>query len=83
MNLDLTKYQQLPAPLNYFTIVKIQFSELHDLVNKSGLMCLICQIETWVPTNLYFDFQSSPSFFVIFLPTLVNKDTWICSRSNV
>ena len=28
----------MPTPLNYFTIVNsIQFSELHDLVNKSGL----------------------------------------------
>ena len=28
----------MPAPLNYFTIVNlIPFSELHDLVNKSGL----------------------------------------------
>ena len=30
--------EQMPAPLNYFTIVNlIPFSELHDLVNKSGL----------------------------------------------
>ena len=30
--------EQMQAPLNYFTIVNlIPFSELHDLVNKSGL----------------------------------------------
>ena len=35
--------EQLPAPFNYFTIVNlIQFSELHDLVNKSGLTGLVC-----------------------------------------
>ena len=46
--------EQLPAPLNYFTIVNlIRFSELHDLVNTSGLMGLIHEIETWV----YFHFM--------------------------
>ena len=31
--------EQMPAPLNYFIILNlIQFSELHNLVNKSGLM---------------------------------------------
>ena len=35
--------EQLPAPFNYFTIVNlIRFSELHDLVNKSGLTGLVC-----------------------------------------
>ena len=30
--------EQMPAPLNYFTISNlIRFCELHDLVNKSGL----------------------------------------------
>ena len=34
--------EQMPAPLNYFTIVNsIWFSELHDLVNKNGLTVLI------------------------------------------
>ena len=44
VNLDLTRFnEQLPAPLNYFTIVNlIRFSELHDLVNKSGLTGLVC-----------------------------------------
>ena len=35
--------EKLLAPLNYFTIVNlIRFSELHDLVNKSGLTGLVC-----------------------------------------
>ena len=35
--------EQLPAPLNYFTVVNlIWFCELHDLVNKSGLTGLVC-----------------------------------------
>ena len=29
--------EQMPAPLNYFTIILIGLSELHNLVNKSGL----------------------------------------------
>ena len=42
MNLDLTKchdfIEQMPAPLNYSTIVNlIHFSELRNLVNRSGL----------------------------------------------
>ena len=42
-SLDLTKYHDLPALFNYFTIVtSIRFSELQDLVNKSGLNEPIC-----------------------------------------
>ena len=43
VNLDLTRFnEQLPAPLNYFTIVNlIPFSELHGLVNKRGLTGLV------------------------------------------
>ena len=34
---------QMTVPLNYFTVVHpICFSELHNLVNKSGLDGLIC-----------------------------------------
>ena len=34
--------EQMPAPLKYFTIANlIQFSELHNLVNKSGLTDLV------------------------------------------
>ena len=35
--------EQMSAPLNYFIILnEIRFSELHNLVNKSDLMDLIC-----------------------------------------
>ena len=41
--LDLTRFnEQLPAPLNYFTIVNlIRYGELQDLVNKNGLTGII------------------------------------------
>ena len=92
-NLNLMKYQdwvnQILAPLNYFTIVNsIWFSELHDLVTKSGLTGsfvksrLLC-IWEWTNGITIARCMSLVIFVIQYNPLKINEpESWLSNNAS-